>query len=425
MVGCFQNQPDSSVGSSAKSYQDIFMSQGACTNFCKSNGSAYAITSEGSTCRCSNSPPLDANKVDMAKCDKPCMGYPFEMCGGTSGHGLANVLLIGSTANIPATTGGEGSSSSVVPSPSTAPDGDDKTKNNPEAVNGGKALNVNSSPGMLLPPGPTATGIHDYKEREKKKNEYGNENENENQNTNENWKKENGQNVTTRVPTDEDNQASSSGSSAGAIAASILAVFAFGTLFAVAVVFSKRRRQRLAQAAWTENMLLPSSLIHTSNDDELEGQDYTRATPIYKNNTQQGPMHFPPPPALHPRQNGALHQSGFPPPMMTPHYGGSSMQAPYHSYPLPPMMIAQGYEHADINHKEPLSPSFSRAPQSLQQALPMEAMEEEDQEERIISRPSMRSIRQDRQGVQRSSVDSSASVLRAPSIDNSYRGSEC
>lgn len=179
-----------------------------------------------------------------------------------------------------------------------------------------------------------------------------------------------------------DNHSSSSNGNAGAIATSIMAILDFGALFAVAVVFNKRRRQRLAQAAWTENMLLPSSLAHTSNDDELEGQDYTRATLIYKNNTQQGPMRFPPPPALHPRQAGALptHQPSYPPPMMNTHC--SSIQAPYHPYPMPPVMVQQPYEHADINYKEPLSPPFTRAPQTLQHPLPIE---EEDQEERILS----------------------------------------
>ncbi|KAF9578516.1 hypothetical protein BGW38_005639, partial [Lunasporangiospora selenospora] len=75
------------------------MSQGACTNYCKNNGANYAITADGSTCHCSNQSPPDSAKVDDAKCDKPCMGYPFEMCGGAAGQSLATVLLIGSSIN--------------------------------------------------------------------------------------------------------------------------------------------------------------------------------------------------------------------------------------------------------------------------------------------------------------------------------------
>ncbi|KAI8604243.1 hypothetical protein EDD21DRAFT_437891 [Dissophora ornata] len=416
-IGCFQSQPDSNIGSDSKSFQDIFMSQGACTNFCKSNGSAYALTSDGSICRCSNSPPLDSNKVDDSKCDKPCVGYPFEMCGGSSSQGLANVLLIGSTANIPTANNNSGSSSTSTSTSSTAspsPESsanDAKSKSSSDIVNGGKALNSNS-PGMLPPPGPTATSVPEIREKTK-------------------WReKENGQNATSSNPIVEDvPNTNSGGTKAGAVAASIMAVFGFSILFVVALLFNKRRRQRLARAAWTENMLLPSSLIHTSNDDELEGQDYTRATPIYHNGnaSQQGPippsagMHFPPPPVLHPRQSGALHmhQPSYPPPMMTSHY--NNMRSSYQPFPIPPMLAQQHqYEHSNINHKEPLSsspPPFTRAPHSLQQHPPMD--EEEERHERTLSHPSVRSIRHDRrETAQRGSVDSCASGLR----DDGYYG---
>ena len=109
---------------------------------------------------------------------------PFEMCGGSSSHGLATVLLIGGTGNIIIASGGSTAGS----------DGNDsKTKTDPDVVNGGKALNA-SSPGMLPPPGPTATTDRDYKER--KKGDLQDENADEHGS---------GQNVTTRThpPTDE------------------------------------------------------------------------------------------------------------------------------------------------------------------------------------------------------------------------------
>jgi hypothetical protein len=155
-IGCFGSQPDSSLGTDAKSYQDIYMSQGACTNFCKSSGAAYALTLDGSTCRCSNQAPLSSNKVDDSKCDKPCMGYPFEMCGGSTNPGLANVLLIGSSTGAPATSG-----SSITGSTNNG------SNNNFEVVNGGKALNANN-PGTLPPPGPNAPpSAHDVREKKK------------------------------------------------------------------------------------------------------------------------------------------------------------------------------------------------------------------------------------------------------------------
>ncbi|GJJ79050.1 cell wall integrity and stress response component [Entomortierella parvispora] len=384
-VGCFANQPDSSVGTDAKSYQDIYMSQGACTNFCKSSGTSYALTLDGSTCRCSNQAPLGSNKVDDSKCDKPCMGYPFEMCGGTSSAGLANVLLIGSSTSIPSATTGSGGSSNGNNNVSSSSNGGS------QVVNGGKALNANNP---------------------------------------------------------DDGNSSSGGTSAGAVAAGVLAIIGFGVLFAVAVVFSKRRRQRLAQAVWTENMLLPSSLIHTSNDDELEGHDYTRSSPLYRNTSihhhhhQAIPLppsnaHFPPPPVLHPRQSGAMHmqQPSFPP-MMISRYnsiraGGATFQ------PFPHPSVPQG-DASHLNYKEPLSLStssaaaaFGRGPQAIQ--TPLAALNEEElselqdeMSERPLSRPSIRSMgsmgsvrhQQQQQQQQQHYHDRRGSVQRG-SIDSS------
>ncbi|KAG0043619.1 hypothetical protein BGZ83_011206 [Gryganskiella cystojenkinii] len=384
------------------------MSQGACTNFCKSNGAAYAITSDGSTCRCSNQAPLAPNKVDDSKCDKPCMGYPFEKCGGTSSPGLANVLLIGGSAGAPplstGSTSGSSNSSSSVGSGN-------------EVVNGGKALNANN-PGTLPPPGPTSSIVsHDHDAREKKRESSAGGGGDKK--------------ATTGSASAEDDIGSRSGStSAGTVAASVMAVIAFGILFAVAVVFSKRRRQRLAQAVWSENMLLPSSLVHTSNDDELEGHDYTRSSLLYRNPSVHHHHHIPspptnahflPPPVLHPRQGVAMHmqQPSYPPPPLpvtVSRYnslprGGGGGGGPYQpSFLPPPLQLDSNH----LNYKEPLSspPPAFRGPHALQQ-------NEEDGGDRSLSRPSVRSMGSVRQhydhhslqdrSVQRGSVDSSAS----------------
>ncbi|KAF9418337.1 hypothetical protein BGZ94_009716 [Podila epigama] len=369
-VGCFQNQVDANIGADTKSYQDIYMSQGACTNFCRGHGTPYAITMDGSTCYCASKPPLDSNKVEDAKCDKPCMGYPFEMCGGTSSQALANVLLIGGA------TGGNpsipSSSSSSSSSTSTAKDGNSST----DSTNGGKTLNANN-PGTFSPGIPTPS-VHEITDNgREKKMESG------------------GRSVATAPPED----SKSNGPSAGAVAASTMAILGFAALFIFAVVFSKRRRQRLAQAAWTENMLLPSSLVHSSNDDELEGHDYTRSSPIYHHSKKMSQhsvpsppasLHFPPPPVLHPRQSGALHMQhpSYPPPMMGPHY--NNMRPPYQPFPMPPLLSQQHHnnhhqhpshshyaqEHLNHNHnlnhnhKEPLDASFNRGPQAIPEAYP-------------------------------------------------------
>ncbi|KAF9434510.1 hypothetical protein BGZ76_007887, partial [Entomortierella beljakovae] len=205
--------------------------------------------------------------------------------------------------------------------------------------------------------------------------------------------------------------------SLGAAAAGTVAAICCIALFGVAILYSKRRRARLAQAAWTENMLLPSSLIHTSNDDELEGHDYTRATPIYNNNqhipANPSNMHFLPPPILHPRQTGPLHmqQPSYPPPMADPHYG---MRGPFQPFPMPPMQ----YEH--LNHKEPLISEplgYSRGPQTLQERSPFEDDDQDSTERIIVSRPSMRSVRPSRRESEQSGYRELSQPTLIPSND--------
>ncbi|KAF9144241.1 hypothetical protein BGX30_013419 [Mortierella sp. GBA39] len=485
-VGCFQNQLDSSTGASdIKSYQDIYMSQGACTNYCRTSGTAYALTMDGSTCHCSNSAPMDANKIDDAKCDKPCMGYPFEMCGGSSSRSIANVLLIGSSTAVPGGAGGGGSTSTSngtgTGTGTTAPTASESSKKSQNSNssnnsngggngasttttttdnNGGKAFNTDT--GMFPPPRPTTSPTHEHEPGVHDRDREGR------------LKKETGHLDASSDMDEDSSSGSGGGSSPGIIAASIAAIFGFAGLFAVAFVFSKRRRQRLSQAAWTENMLLPSSLIHTSaNNDELEGHDYTRSSPIYHQNQHSNKqresiptsipphnMHFPPP--LHPRQGGPLHmsQSSYPPPppmMGIPGGGGGGHYHPmrgnpYQPFPLRAQRLSQQQQQYDphllieqnLNHKEPvqasppppqLAPSFSRGPQSLQQGLSLPSgaiehirnssedggIEEENYErhdERSLSHhPSVRSIRHDRQ--ERGSVDSTANILRVVNTDGS------
>lgn len=151
-VGCFQNQIDSNNGADTKSYQDIYMSQGACTNFCKGQGTAYAFAMDGFTCHCANQPPLDSNKVDDSKCDKPCMGYPFEMCGGSSSRSLANVLLIGGSTGATPAPSSSSTSSITDAKDSTSPTGGDK--------------NLSAkSPGTLTPDQPSPSIRDNTKEK--------------------------------------------------------------------------------------------------------------------------------------------------------------------------------------------------------------------------------------------------------------------
>ncbi|KAG0261711.1 hypothetical protein BG011_000738 [Mortierella polycephala] len=408
-VGCFQSQPDSSTElDGIKSYQDIFMSHGACTNFCKSNGAVYAITLEGSTCRCSNAPPLTSNKVDDSKCNKPCTGYPPEKCGGTSSQALATVLLIGSSIGIPVVP--PTVSDAGNPPKDTNEGNKDNNKNN-KNNNGNNMSNNGSNSGVI----------------------------------------DGGKSLSTNSPDDAGSR--SSGPSAGAIAASIMAILGFGALFAFAVVFSRRRRQRRAQAAWTENMFLPSSLVHCSNDGKHRDLDYVRSSPINHSNnvSQQGyfpsnsvNLHYPPPPALHPRQGGPMHiqQPSYPPPMMGTRY--NNMCAPYQPFPLPPLLTRQQtafeqQQHADLNYKEsvlasPTCTTFSRGPQSLQQPtfpdiqdLEYDHEHDQNRQERILSHPSVRTLRAARRGNsqrEREPMETYTSRVRRANSDGSYYKSD-
>lgn len=55
-------------------------SLGHCRDQC--SGSAFAIT-QGRSCWCSNYAP--STTIDTSSCNQPCPGYPYEVCGSTSG----------------------------------------------------------------------------------------------------------------------------------------------------------------------------------------------------------------------------------------------------------------------------------------------------------------------------------------------------
>lgn len=93
-------------------YRDIYMSQGSCINYCKTNQYQYAITEDGTSCFCSHEPPPETNRVEDTRCNKPCSGYPFEKCGSQTIHAsdvvgsgaYANVMLVGNSLGQPSTT---------------------------------------------------------------------------------------------------------------------------------------------------------------------------------------------------------------------------------------------------------------------------------------------------------------------------------
>ncbi|KAF9167259.1 hypothetical protein DFQ26_005218 [Actinomortierella ambigua] len=400
------------------------------------------MATEGSTCFCSNQKPQDSNKVDDAKCDKPCLGYPFEKCGAASVKSIANVLLVGSSPPSSSSPPSNGGTNSTNTNNNNGNSNSNSNNNNNAAGNGdgtnkgaigmgeeghggssghaagdGKELQPDS-PGGTLPGSSSKGSMHlgeDGDEggsglasgtpspeppqgsRESKNDTSAatpttpttptNKNSNTNTTGNistsdplqENAKHSDGvgsvakeadkdiaqSRVQSKLPQGTSSHAipthhtpqhpqysfllpsgregngstsdkGSGGSSAGAIAASVVAILGLAGLFAVALVFQKRRRQKLeAHATWSENMPLPSSLLTNSSTSDDEGAhhhrhhsvrrhgDYSRLTPGYHHasSSMDGSIPpptpataLPPPPVFHPRQNMHLHQPSYPPP---------------------------------------------------------------------------------------------------------------
>ncbi|OAA36755.1 Carbohydrate-binding WSC [Beauveria brongniartii RCEF 3172] len=65
---------------SGSSNSSNLQSNGLCSDHCRGSY-VYAITSH-ENCWCSNYEPAKGNVVDNKECNFPCLGYPFEFCGG-------------------------------------------------------------------------------------------------------------------------------------------------------------------------------------------------------------------------------------------------------------------------------------------------------------------------------------------------------
>ncbi|KAM3459137.1 hypothetical protein MY5147_006235 [Beauveria neobassiana] len=65
---------------SGSSNTSNLQSNGLCSDYCRGSY-VYAITSH-ENCWCSNYEPAKGNVLDNKDCNFPCLGYPFEFCGG-------------------------------------------------------------------------------------------------------------------------------------------------------------------------------------------------------------------------------------------------------------------------------------------------------------------------------------------------------
>lgn len=75
-VGCF------SSAVSSRNTTSVFMSVGACDNFCQNEcGGFFALA--GQVCHCGKLPAQD-DLVEDAQCDSPCPGFPEDTCKALS-----------------------------------------------------------------------------------------------------------------------------------------------------------------------------------------------------------------------------------------------------------------------------------------------------------------------------------------------------
>ncbi|KAI3396977.1 hypothetical protein diail_11377 [Diaporthe ilicicola] len=135
-----------------------FNSQGLCSSDCESAGySVFAV--QGASCVCLDSPPADDKKADASKCDEPCPGYAFQICGGVGYYSVGTIdgaysnssdtEPVESTSTATATTASVSNGTSSATSSSTTP-----ATTNSSSPN----LSPNSTVSVTAPSVPSSSG---------------------------------------------------------------------------------------------------------------------------------------------------------------------------------------------------------------------------------------------------------------------------
>ncbi|KAJ3498619.1 hypothetical protein NLG97_g991 [Lecanicillium saksenae] len=88
-------------------------SNGLCHDFC--SGYVYSITYQ-ENCWCANDVPAKGNMLDLSDCNFPCLGYPFENCGG-KGNDVYGYVSLGPQPSGTKSVGGGASPTSKPVSP--------------------------------------------------------------------------------------------------------------------------------------------------------------------------------------------------------------------------------------------------------------------------------------------------------------------
>ncbi|PMB67833.1 hypothetical protein BM221_006004 [Beauveria bassiana] len=144
--GCF-----SSVGNMTNENADTkYLSSGSCSTICKGKKLPVAALAP-QACYCGYVYPPEDDKLDSAKCDYPCNGFPDDMCGGLkdaySIYNMGIVLVPGSysasssSSSSTSSTATQGSSSAaststagVTQPPSTETGNSDKSSGSPNVA---------------------------------------------------------------------------------------------------------------------------------------------------------------------------------------------------------------------------------------------------------------------------------------------------
>ncbi|KAJ6788766.1 hypothetical protein PWT90_03317 [Aphanocladium album] len=91
-------------------------SNGLCHDFC--SGSVFSITYQ-ENCWCADDIPAKSNMLAMSDCNFPCLGYPYENCGG-KGQDVYGYVSLGPQPSGTKTVGGGGSSATSKPTKSSS-----------------------------------------------------------------------------------------------------------------------------------------------------------------------------------------------------------------------------------------------------------------------------------------------------------------
>ncbi|PQK08942.1 hypothetical protein BB8028_0001g10140 [Beauveria bassiana] len=117
---------------SGSSNTSNLQSNGLCSDYCRGSY-VYAITSH-ENCWCSNYEPAKGNVLDNKDCNFPCLGYPFEFCGGKNKDTFGYLSLGPQPSGTKGSSDSGSSSSTSSSSSSPSSSSSSSTSSKPEST---------------------------------------------------------------------------------------------------------------------------------------------------------------------------------------------------------------------------------------------------------------------------------------------------